>query len=275
MKSISLSPHASFSDPGYWCPARGPDGRDDELFREVHHGAIIAVGLVELEHREFGVVPGVDALVAIDAAQLVDPLHAADQQPLQVQLQGDPQEQVDIEGVVMRGEGPRGGPAGNGVQRRALDLDKAFARERVADRLHDLRPPQETLPLALRMDQIEIPHPLPQFRVGQALVLFRRSLDALGKEVDVGGKDRQFAHLRADQFAVDADQVAQVELLGQFPILIAHLVHADRHLDSAGPIVQVEEDQLSSPARARSAPPREPSVRGVSAACRPRRPARR
>ena len=63
------------------------------------------------------------------------------------------------------------------------------------------------------------------------------------------GEDRQFADLRAAQLAVDADQVAQVELLRQFPVLLAHLVHADRHLDAAGPVVQIEEDQLPGPAQ--------------------------
>ena len=141
---------------------------------------------------------------------------------------------------------------------------KAFARQRVADRLHDLRPPQETLPLAVGMDQIEVAHPLPQFGVGQALVLFRRRFDALGEEVDVGGKDGQLAHLGAAQLAIDADQVAQVELLGQFPVLLAHLLHADRHLDASGPVVQVEEDQLAGPADEHD-PPGGPDLRPVRA----------
>ena len=257
MKSISLSPHCSFSGL-----ARGPDGLDDELLGQVHHGAVVAVGLIEFQHREFRVVPGVDAFVAIDAAQFIHPLDAADHQPLEVQLQGDAEEEVDVQGIVVRGERPRGRAAGDGVQRRAFDLDEAFARQRVADRLHDLRPPQETLPLAVGMDQVEIAHPLPQLGVGQALVLFRRGFDALGEEVDVGGEDGQLAHLGAAQLAVDADQVAQVELLGQFPVLLAHLLHADRHLDASGPVVQVEEDQLAGPAQEHD-PPRRPDLRPV------------
>ncbi len=61
---------------------------------------IIAVGLIGLEHRELGVVPRAQAFVAINAADLEDPLHAADQQPLQVQFGRDPQEEVDIERIV-------------------------------------------------------------------------------------------------------------------------------------------------------------------------------
>ena len=70
---------------------------------------------------------------AIDAAEFVDALHAADQEPLQVQFQRDAQEKRDIEGVVMRRERPRGGPARNGMERWAFHLDKAFVGHGVAD----------------------------------------------------------------------------------------------------------------------------------------------
>ena len=68
-----------------------------------------------------------DALVAEDPADLVDLLDAADQQPLQVQLQGDAQIQVDVQRVVVRDERPGRGPAGDGVQRRRLDFEVALS----------------------------------------------------------------------------------------------------------------------------------------------------
>ena len=104
------------------------DAGDDQALGQVHHGAVVAVRLVQLQHREFGVVLGADALVAEDPADLVDLLDAADQQPLQVQFQGDAQEQVDVERVVVRDERPRRGAAGDGVQRRRLDLAVALRR---------------------------------------------------------------------------------------------------------------------------------------------------
>ena len=69
-----------------------------------------------------------DPLVAEHAADLVDLLDAADEQPLQRQFQGDAQEQVDVEGVVVRLERPGRGAAGDGVQRRRLDLQVARGR---------------------------------------------------------------------------------------------------------------------------------------------------
>ena len=156
--------------------------------------------------------------------------------------------EVDVQGVVVRLERPGGRPAGDRVQRRPFDLDETLAGQRVADRLHDLRPPQEPLQHAVGVDQIEVAHPLPQFGIGQALVLFgRRARCDLVRKCSFSAKMVSSPVLRALQFAVDADHVAQVEPLGQRPILLAHLVHADRHLDAAGPVAQFEEDQLAWP----------------------------
>ena len=126
-----------------------------------------------------------------------------------------------------------------------FDLDEALAGQRVADRLHDLRALQEPRQHALGVDQVEVAHPLPQLGIGQAVVLFGRRLDRLGEEVQLLGEDRQLAGLGALQLAVDADQVAQVEALGQGPVLLAHLAAADEHLDLAGPVADVDEDQLA------------------------------
>ncbi len=242
MKSISPSPQGSF------VPWPVADRRDDQLLRQVHHRAIVAVGLVNFEHGELGVVPGVNPLVAIDATQLVHPLDPADQQPLQVQFQRDPQKQVDVQRVVVGGERAGGRPAGNGVQRRPLDLDKPLAGQRAANRLHDLRPPQEPLPNALAVDQIDIAHPLPHLGIGQPLVLCRRRLQRFAEEVQRFGEDRQFAGPRAAQFAVDADQIAQVETLRQGPTLLADLPLAEQYLQLARPVADVEEDRLAGAA---------------------------
>ena len=74
---------------------------------EVHHVAVVAERLVRLEHRELGVVRGVDALVAEHATDLEHAVEAADDQALQLQLQRDAQVQVDVERVVVRDERPR------------------------------------------------------------------------------------------------------------------------------------------------------------------------
>ncbi len=74
--------------------------------------------------------------------------------------------------------------------------------------------------------------------------------------MQIVGKDRQFAFHGAMKFAVHADQVAQIEALGKFPIFIAHLVLADHHLDGAGPIANLQPMDL-----ARRTPQYNPSCR--------------
>jgi hypothetical protein len=50
----------------------------DHLLGEVDQVAVVRVGLVELQHRELGIVPGGQPLVAEVAVDLIDALEAAD-----------------------------------------------------------------------------------------------------------------------------------------------------------------------------------------------------
>ena len=69
-------------------------------------------------------MPGADALVAEVAVDLVDALEAAHHQALEVQLRGDAHEEVDVERVVVRGEGPRRRARDQRVHHRGLHLDE-------------------------------------------------------------------------------------------------------------------------------------------------------
>ena len=71
---------------------------------------------------------GDEALVAEHAADLEDPVHAADDQPLEVQLEGDAQVQRHVERVVVGDERAGVGAAGLDVEHRRLDLDEAARR---------------------------------------------------------------------------------------------------------------------------------------------------
>ena len=77
---------------------RRPDrlARDglDELLDPPHRVLVVRVGLVPLDHGELGRVLVGDALVAEVAAQLVDALEAADDQPLEVELGRDAEVEV-------------------------------------------------------------------------------------------------------------------------------------------------------------------------------------
>ena len=77
---------------------------------DVHHVVEIGVGLIELDRGKLGVVLGVHALVAEDTTDLVDAVHAADDQALEGKLGRDAHVHVDIERIVVGNERPRGAP---------------------------------------------------------------------------------------------------------------------------------------------------------------------
>ena len=64
-------------------------------------------------------------LVAKDAADLIDALKPADEQPLEVQLECDPQKQIPIQRVVMGLKRPGMTAPRNFLQHRCLDVDEA------------------------------------------------------------------------------------------------------------------------------------------------------
>ncbi len=88
---------------------------------------VVDIGLVELDHGEFGIVPRRQPLVAEIAVDLEHLLETAHHQPLQIELGRDPQIQRHIQGVVMGDEWPRGGAARDHLHHRRLDLEEIRA----------------------------------------------------------------------------------------------------------------------------------------------------
>jgi hypothetical protein len=78
-----------------------------------------------------------DAFVAEIAVDLVDALHAADDEALQEQLGRDAQVQVHVERVVVRLERARERAARDRLHHRRLDLEVAVRVHRLAQRLDD------------------------------------------------------------------------------------------------------------------------------------------
>ncbi len=107
--------------------------RLDELPRALHRVAVVGVRLVPLDLRELGRVLVRVALVAEVLRELVDPLEPADDQPLEIELVGDPEIQVLVEQVRVRRERLREAAAIARLEDRRLDLDEALAVEVGAD----------------------------------------------------------------------------------------------------------------------------------------------
>ena len=188
-------------------------GLGDQLLGDRHHVGPVGERLVQLHHRELGVVAGGDALVAEDPADLEHPLHAAHDQPLEVQLERDPEVEVHRQRVVVGRERPGMGATGLDVQHRCLDLDEALGVERapeagdVACRISKCRRASSlTIRSAYRCRNRVSGSVRPCHLSGSGRTAFDEQLHA----VDL---DRQLAGAGRHDRAVDADPVAEIELL--------------------------------------------------------------
>ena len=129
----------------------------------------------------------------------------------------------------------------------------------LAERRDHLRPAEEGLQALGVVGQVDVPLAGPLLGVGQAVPLLGRRQEALAQEGERLGEDGQLAGPGQAQAAVDADQVAQVQLRGERPAGLAHLVLADHHLDRPGPVADLEERDLALPSL-QDDPPGDPDL---------------
>ncbi len=222
---------------------------------------VVGAGLVPLEHRELGVVLVGDALVAEVLAQLVDAVDAADDQPLQVELGGDPQVEVAVERVVVGDERPRQGAAVERLQDRGLDLDEAALVEPAAHLADGAGAQGEEAAALLVGDQVELALAVAGLDVLEAVELVGRRAQALGEQAPAVDRQRELAAAPGRQRRpLDADDVAEVEVDQQLVGLLAEQVLAGVQLDLAAAVAEVEEAGLAV-AAAGDDPARDPVPR--------------
>ena len=224
-----------------------------QLRREIDQAVVIGVRLVKLEHRELGIVVRREALVAEVAIDLVDPLHPADHQPLQIQLRRDAQVQVDIERVVVRDERPRRRAAVQRLHHRRLDFDEAARLELPPQRRDDPRARHEHLAHFGIRDQIEIALAVARLDVLQPVPLLGHGEQRLREELELLRVHAQLAGARAEQVAFHADDVADIDQLEQLVIALADRVLLDVDLQPLAVLLQVREARPCPCAAASSA----------------------
>jgi hypothetical protein len=162
----------------------------------------------------------------------------------------------------MSGERAGGGTAGDGVQRGGLRLHKAPLIQIVADGADNLDPLVGALERLRRVDQIEVAVPQAELDILHAVVAGRVWFERFGQHRQRTSLDGQLATPGGAEVPVDADEVPQIEQLGQLPAQLADLLLAQQHLDFARLVPQIEEVQLALVASAHD-PPRRPDQRQV------------
>ena len=128
-----------------------------------------------------------EPLVAEVLADLVDALEPADDQALEVQLVGDPQEEVAVELVVVGHERPRQRAAVERLEDRGLDLEEAALVEPArGSRATTLRAQDEELARLLVGEQVELAVAVAGLDVLEAVELLGRRAQRLGEQRPAG-----------------------------------------------------------------------------------------
>ena len=217
----------------------------EHLLGQRHHLPVGRVRLVELDHRELGVVLGVDPLVPEVPVDLEDALEPADEETLQVELRGDPQVQVHIEGVVVGHERARRRAPGHRLHHRRLDLEEVPRRQEGAEEGDDPRPPAEDLPDVLVDDQVHVPLPVPGLDVGEPVPLLRKGADRLRQQAEPRRLDGQLARAGEEQGPLDPDDVARVDGFQEEVVrLLPEVILFQVRLQPSRPVGQDEERRL-------------------------------
>ena len=92
------------------------------FFGQVHHITIISKGLINFYTGELRVMSIIDALVAEYATKLINTIHTAHNQTLQVQLRRNTHINLHIQGIVIADEGTSSSATSNSVQNRSFNL---------------------------------------------------------------------------------------------------------------------------------------------------------
>ena len=214
----------------------------------------IGICLIQLDRGKLGVVLGVHALVAEDTTDLVDAVHAADDQALERKLGRNAHVHVDIERIVVCNKGSCRRAACDGVENRGFDLNVAHVVEIIAQMLDELRADDE-VPLDLGVDdEVDIALTVAGFLIGQTVELLRQRQKGFGQQRDVLGAHGHFAALGPEDLALDADNIADVILLEAVVVVLIHLVLAGVELDSAFLVLQIAERDLTHAALGHHAP---------------------
>ncbi len=137
---------------------------------------------------------------------------------------------------MVRDERPGRGAAGDGVQGRRFDFEVALLVEIRADAANDLDALERAIEQFGVVDQVEVAMPKPKFHVGHAGPLVGVRQQRLAEKGQLVREDRRLAGACLAERSLDAEEIAQVQLLSQTPALRADLLQTDVNLDPTRPI---------------------------------------
>ena len=183
----------------------------DQFLDQVRDLLEIGVGPVGFEHGELGIVFSRDAFVAEVAIQFEDLVEAADEQTLEIKFRRDAQIKIEPERLVMRAERLGRRAARDRLQHRRFHFEKTALLHETPDLAHDRDSFLENVARLLVRQQIEITLPVTRFDVLQAVPFFRQRPQRFSEHFERVDLQRRLAGLGEKTFALDADEIAEVE----------------------------------------------------------------
>ena len=217
----------------------------DELLGQVHHVVVVGERLVGLEHRELGVVPSAQPLVAEHPPDFEDVLVPADEQTLEGQLERDPEREVEVERVVVREEGLCRRAADDLMEDGCFHLDEGVLLEERSEGVDGGDAHVEHAPGFLVHDEVDVALPEPGVDVGKAVPLVGERPQRLGEELERRDLDGELALLRLHDGALGTDPVAEVEVVEGGVAFVADHRPGHEQLDSSRAVSHGRERELA------------------------------
>src|SRR6476619_4054479 len=147
----------------------------------------------------------------------------------------------------MRHERTRKSAARNRLHHRRLDFEKAASNQKLANCRDDAATDFEDLTCIRVDDQIEITLAVADLDVLQSVPFFRQRQQALGQELEPLRIHGQLVRLCAEQRAVNADPVAQIEKLENVEVALGKRVLTDVRLNACAAVR--DNDEVGLPKR--------------------------
>ena len=117
--------------------------------------------------------------------------------------------------------------------------------EKIANFTNDRAPFQERFLHVVVAHQIEIALAVSNFRVHDAVPFLRHRSQRFAQNNKARQLHRNFARLRREHRAIDADKIAEIEMRKNVPLLIAQNIFLRINLDSATLIFDVDKHALA------------------------------
>ena len=224
-----------------------------QLLHQVHHALVIGVGLVQLHGGEFGVVLGIHTLIAEDASHLVHTIQAAHDEPLEVKLGLNAQVHIHIQRIVVGHKGPGGSADLQRYQDGGIYLQEALLIQVAADLGQDAAALIEGIPHLRVHNKVHIALAVPGIGIPQPMEFLRQRQQGLGKQLDMGGMNRDLALLGTEHGALHAQDITDIPLLKVGIVFLAHIIPAHIYLQPSGGIQQIHKAGLTHHAAAHHA----------------------